>query len=178
MRKSYKVALGGIIMALSTLCMAATSLFPAASFALPAAAGVLLIVLNIELGSKWAVSVYVGVSLLSLFLSSDYLAVVSFIALLGYYPIVKESIERLRRPVLEWILKIILLNVTILIGSLITLLFLGSGALMAEYGEFGLVGIIIYILGLNGAFVIYDIALTRIVTLIILKFIPLLKKIK
>lgn len=178
MRTSYKVALGGMIMALSTICMAATTLFPAASFALPALAGILLIVINLELSGKWAISVYIGVSLLSIFLCSDYLAVISFIALLGYYPIAKGAIERLRRPVLEWILKILLLNIAILIGVLITLLFLGSGALLAEYGEFGLVGIIIYILALNGAFILYDILLTRMVTLIIKKFLPLLKKIK
>lgn len=178
MRTSYKVSLGGMIMALSTLCMTATNLFPAASFALPAIAGFLIIPVNLELGKKWAFSVYVGVSLLSIFISSDHTAIISFVAFFGYYPIVKGIIEKLRRSVLEWIIKILLLNCAILVGILITLAFFGFEMLLLEYGEFGKIGILVYILCLNGAFVLFDIALTRMITLIILKFIPLLKKIK
>ena len=83
MKSSYKVALGAVFMALSTIFMMATSVIPIASFAFPALAGALLIVINLEVGRKWALLVYAGVSLLSLFLSSDHTAVISFIVFFG-----------------------------------------------------------------------------------------------
>ena len=178
MKSSYKVALGGMIMALCVLCMTATNLFPFASFALPALAGVLIIPLNLELGKKWALSVYAGTSLLCIFLSSDHTAIVSFIVLFGYYPILKEVIEKLRHPVLEWVLKMLTFNIAVGIGVLITLIFLGTQTLISEYGEFGKIGVLAFILACNVVFVLFDIALTRLITLIIYRFLPLLKKFK
>lgn len=178
MKTSYKVALGGMIMALCVLCMTATNLFPFASFALPAIAGVLIIPVNLELGKKWALSVYLGTALLCIFISSDHTAIVSFIVLFGYYPIIKEVIEKLRKPVLEWTLKMLLFNVAVGLGVLITLLFFGLDVLMAEYGEFGKIGILAFIAACNVVFVVFDIALTRLITLMIYRFLPLLKKVK
>ena len=178
MKSSYKVALGGMIMALSTLCMTATNLFPFASFALPAVAGALIIPLNLELGKKWAFAVYAGVSLLCIFISSDHTAIISFIALFGYYPIVKGVIEKMRKPVLEWVLKMLLFNAAVGIGILLTLLFFGIETLLSEYGEFGKIGISVFIAACNVVFVIFDIALTRMITLIIIRFLPLLKRFK
>ena len=176
MKTSYKVALGGMIMALCTLCMTATNLIPIASFALPGVAGVLIIPVNLELGKKWALSVYLGTALLSIFISSDHTAVISFIALLGYYPILKEVIDRLKSRVLKWALKMLIFNLSIALGALITIIFLGLDILIAEYGEFGAIGLPIYIAVCNIVFVVYDVALTRITALIIYRFIPLLKK--
>ena len=123
MKTSYKVALGGMIMALCTLCMTATNLIPIASFALPGVAGVLIIPVNLELGKKWALSVYLGTSLLSIFISSDHTAIVSFIALLGYYPILKGVIERIRNRALEWAIKMLTFNLAIALGAFITIIF-------------------------------------------------------
>ncbi|MBQ1262679.1 MAG: hypothetical protein IIX89_00140, partial [Oscillospiraceae bacterium] len=61
MKASYKIALGAVFMALSAIFMMATSVIPIASFAFPAIAGALLIVINVELGRKWALLVYAGV---------------------------------------------------------------------------------------------------------------------
>lgn len=178
MRVSYKVALSGMVMALSVLCMTATTLFPFASFALPALAGVLLIPLNLELGKKWAFLVYIGVSILSFFISSDHTAVISFLALFGYYPIIKGVIEKIRHPFIEWVLKMLLFNAAIAVGVLLTIAFFGMDILLSEYSEFGKIGLGIFILACNVAFIIFDFALTRLITLIILRLLPLLKKLK
>lgn len=54
MKNTYKIALGGMITALSVLLMFLTGLFPMATYALPAIAGVLLISAVIEIGSGYA----------------------------------------------------------------------------------------------------------------------------
>lgn len=176
MKKSYKVALGGLIMALCLVIMAFTTIVPIASFALPAVAGVALIILNLEFGKGWAFLVYIGVAFLNFFISSDHTAIISFAVLLGYYPILKGVIEGLRKTVLEWVIKMSTFNFAILIGVLLTVLIFGKEILIAEYSEFGKLGIGLFILVCNTVFVIYDLALTKVITFIIIRFLPLLKR--
>ena len=178
MKPSYKIALGAVFMALSAIFMMATSVIPIASFAFPAIAGALLIVINVELGRKWALLVYVGVSLLSLFLSSDHTAVVSFIVFFGYYPILKGLIERCRKPVLEWVLKMLLFNAAIAVGVLLTILLFGMDILLMEYSEFGKAGLGIFILACEVIFVVFDIALTRLITLLIYRILPKMRRLR
>ncbi|MBQ5816359.1 MAG: hypothetical protein IIW33_02740, partial [Oscillospiraceae bacterium] len=158
--------------------MMATSVIPIASFAFPAIAGALLIVINVELGRKWALLVYAGVSLLSLFLSSDHTAVVSFIVFFGYYPIVKGIIEKCRKPVLEWVLKMLLFNAAIAVGVLLTILLFGMDILLMEYSEFGKAGLGIFILACEVIFVVFDIALTRLITLLIYRILPKMRRLR
>ena len=178
MRPSYKIALGAVIMALSTIFMMATTVFPFASFAFPAIAGVLLIILNLEFGRKWALLVYIGVSLLSFFLSSDHTAVISFVAFFGYYPILKGVIEKIQKPILEWILKMLTFNAAIVIGIFATILLFGIEILISEYLGFGKLSLALFIAACNIVFVVFDIALTRLITLMIYKILPKLRKIR
>ncbi len=178
MKTSYKIALGAVFMALSTIFMMATSIIPIASFAFPAIAGALLIVINVEIGRKWALLVYAGVSLLSLFISSDHTAVISFIVFFGYYPIIKGAIEKCRKRWLEWILKMLLFNAAILVGVLLTILLFGMDILLAEYSEFGKMGLGIFVLACEVVFVIFDIALTRLITLLIYRILPKMRRLR
>jgi len=178
MRPSYRVALGAMVMALATLFMMATTIFPFASFAFPAIAGVLLIVLNLEFGKKWALLVYLGVALLSFFVSSDHTAVISFVVFFGYYPIIKGVIEQTRKRALEWVLKLVLFNAAIAVGVLLTILLFGMQTLVAEYSEFGKIGIGIFIAACNVVFIIFDLALTRLISVIIYRVLPLLRKLR
>ena len=178
MKTSYKIALGALIMALCCLFMMATTVFPFASFAFPAIAGVLLIYLNIEFGKKWALIVYVGVALLSFMLSSDHTAVISFAVFFGYYPILKGVIESLNKKALEWVIKLLVFNVAIAVGVFLTILLFGKEILLMEYSEFGKVGLLGFIGACEVVFVIFDIALTRLISFFISVILPRLKKIR
>ncbi len=178
MKTSYKIALGAVFMALSTIFMMATSVIPIASFAFPAVAGALLVVVNIEVGRKWALLVYAGVSLLSLFISSDHTAIVSFIVFFGYYPIIKGAIEKIGKKWLEWILKMLLFNAAIIAGILLTILLFGMDILMMEYSEFTVAGLGVFILACEVVFVVFDIALTRLITLLIYRILPKMRRLR
>ena len=67
-------------------------------------------------------------------------------------------------------------NVAVAFGVLLTLLFFGKEVLIADYGEFGRLGIIIFWAVCNVVFVTFDIALGRITALIVYRFLPLFKK--
>ena len=82
LKQSGKVALGGIMGALSLMIMFLTA-FPYMTYALPAIAGAVLIPVVIELGSKWAWMVYACVSFLSLLIAPSLEAKVMFIAFFG-----------------------------------------------------------------------------------------------
>lgn len=176
MKVSYKVALGAIFMALCTIIMASTSIFPFGSFAFPGVAGVLLVIISLELNKKWALTVYLGVLLLSIFLTGDHTAIISFAVLFGYYPILKEIIEKIRKPLIEWIIKIVVFNVAVIVGVGLTILFFGLETLLSEYSGFGTIGIIIFYFICNIVFVVYDLALSRLITFFIIKVLPMLKK--
>ena len=70
-KKSSKTAVGGVITALSIVLMFLTSVIPTLTYALPAAAGFLITLIVIEIDKKWALGVYVAVSLLSVLLIAD-----------------------------------------------------------------------------------------------------------
>ena len=57
MKQSSKTAFGGILTALSVVLMFLTGVIPFLTFALPALAGALLILIVMEIGSKWALCV-------------------------------------------------------------------------------------------------------------------------
>ena len=152
-----------MIVALSAVLMLLTGVFPMMDFALPALAGVLLIAVVVELGWKWAVLCWLAVSLISFFIAPLKDSALFYFVLLGNYPILKYAIESLRRPALEWALKFAAFNLTAGLGlAVVVLLFrmeayagvLTAAPLMLAGG----------LLLLNVIFLVYDMALTRLVT--------------
>lgn len=163
-RLSYKTALCGIISAVSLVMMFFTGVIPVLSYALPAIAGAMLIVIVIEINKKWALLCYVAVSLLALFLTPDKEAAFLFIFLLGYYPIVKSFLEKIKLHIAEWAAKLLLFNSAVLIAYKLLINVLGMNYLLDEFKEFGKYSIPIFIVAANVAFVLYDFALTGLIT--------------
>ena len=166
-----KVALGGMVAALCIVLMMLTGLLPMAEFALPALAGVLLIMLVVEISPKWAFLVYLAVAILSLLLAPSKDSAVFFTAFLGWYPIAKSKLENIKKPVLEWVWKVLIFNISIGAG-------LAAAVYMfrlSDYVEILQDSVWMLVLGwlfLNAVFVIYDIALTRLITAYIKWFRP------
>ena len=111
MKATYKTALSGIISALCIVLMFLTSVIPVGTFAFPALAGILLVILVIECGLRWALCGYICVSILSFLLVTDKEAALYFTGFLGFYPIVKSIIERIKSKVLQFVIKYAMFNV-------------------------------------------------------------------
>lgn len=167
-RNSSKTALGGIVAALSVVMMFLTTVIPMLTYALPAAAGILLVVMVIDVDKKWAFGVYAAVSILSLLILPDKEAAVMYVFFFGHYPIVKAILEGKCKGVLLWLLKFVIFNVSVVAGYLVILyVFQLPFDEMEEHGQWAVWGL----LGLgNVVFVVYDIALSRLTTLYILKW--------
>lgn len=160
-----------MVAALCIVLMMLTGLLPMAEFALPALAGVLLIMLVVEISPKWAFLVYLAVAILSLLLAPSKDSAVFFTAFLGWYPIAKSKLENIKKPVLEWVWKVLIFNISIGAG-------LAAAVYMfrlSDYVEILQDSVWMLVLGwlfLNAVFVIYDIALTRLITAYIKWFRP------
>ncbi|MDD4414336.1 MAG: hypothetical protein PHR14_07295 [Oscillospiraceae bacterium] len=174
MKQSGKVALGGILGALSLTFMMLT-FFSLGTYALPAIAGAVLIPFVVEVGAKSAWMVYGSVALLSLLIAPDIEAKVLFINFFGYYPILKSLLERTSKRWLEWILKLLVFNTSIILSFLLLIFVFNLEFEMLVIGGVNLVYIMLAF-G-NIVFVIYDFALTNVISMYMRVLHPRIKKI-
>ena len=160
--KSVKVAMGGILAALSVIFMFFTSIFPSMTYAAPAVCGALLMVSVIEISSWFSLIIYAVVGFLSIFLVADKEAAIMYLLFFGYYPIIKGTIEGKLSLIPSWICKYIIFNIGVIVSYFICSKFLGIE--YDEIGNFGKMSVIILLIMGNIIFAIYDLALTRLVS--------------
>ena len=168
MKTSVKVSLGGVVAALSLVLMLLTSIIPFGTYAFPAFAGILLVLLVFNLGYAYAFAVYFVTAALSFLLVTDKEAALYYALFLGFYPILKGIIERIPSKPVQYIVKLALFNV-----CMIAAFYIGITLLSIPKESFNLFGVylpwVFLILG-NIVFIIYDLCITRLVTLYLLKW--------
>ena len=168
MKQSSKCAIGGIVSALSLVLMISVAIIPFLTYALPALAGVLIIFIVTEIDKKWAFGVYSAVGILAFLLVHDKEVAMMYIAFFGYYPIIKALLESKIPVALGWIIKVLLFNVTMVAAYLVLIYVMGIS--IDEIDEYGKMAVPMLLGAGTVAFVAYDIALTRIITLYMLKW--------
>ncbi|MBR2869348.1 MAG: hypothetical protein IKB88_09865 [Clostridia bacterium] len=168
MKQSSKCAIGGIVSALSLVLMISVAIIPFLTYALPAVAGLLIVFIVIEIDKKWAVGVYSAVGILAFLLVPDKEVAMMYIAFFGYYPIIKAVLENRLPTALCWIIKVVTFVVT-MVAAYLFLIFV-MGIAIDEIDEFGAVAVPMLLGAGCVAFVAYDIALTRIITVYLLKW--------
>lgn len=176
MKRTARIALSGLMGALSLVCLLLT-VFPFATYALPALASVFLMPIVIECGKKWAVAAYVAVALLSLLIAPDLEAKFLFVFFFGYYPIVKSWSES-RGRLVEWVCKLGIFNVAVVAAyALISHIGFSMEAfeLPGVTAPFGVI-LAAFLLAGNVVFILYDIALTRLLPLYFSRFQPQLRR--
>lgn len=157
MKKNYKITISAMMAALASALML-LSYFPYLTYAIPAIAGLFIMVTVIEIDCKWAFAAYLASAFL-VFLFAEIESKLMFIGLLGYYPILKALLERIKKPILEWLLKIAVFNLSLMVVyyALSAL----TGITSDDFGSLGKYGMVILIVLGNVAFVLYDIAVSR-----------------
>lgn len=163
MKQSSKCALGGIVAALSLVMMISVAVIPFLTYALPAAAGMLIVFMFVETDKKWAFGVYCTVAILGMLLVPDKEVAVMYLAFFGYYPIIKSVFEARLGNALSWILKVAAFAATMVGAYALMIRFMG--VTIDETEEFGAWAIPILLGTGTLAFIIYDIALTKMITL-------------
>lgn len=152
----YIVALCGIMSGLALALMFILGMIPSFEYITPAIAGILIWVIRERLGVKYGLVSYIAVGLLCFLITPNYEVSMMYIFLLGYYPIVREYIQKIRLKLLRLIVKLVLFSVTGVSAYMILIYLFGMTYLMDETNEFGKYGsLIIYGMGAF-AFFMYD----------------------
>lgn len=156
---SYRIALGGIISSLCLLCMFLTGVFPVLYITLPMIAGILMMIMSVEITPSWAYLTFFATGILSVFVTFDKEAALLYILLFGHYPVTRQFIEKIKFPPLRLTVKLIIFNVCILSEFYIAVSFLGITELyeqLMKNGKPAVAGILIFV---NFICLIYDYSL-------------------
>ena len=173
MKRNKKITLCAMMAALSTAVML-LSFFPYFIYAIPAVAGLFIMVAVIEIDCKWAFGTYL-VSAILVFLLADPESRLLYIFFFGYYPIAKALIERIKNPIIEWPIKAVIFNTSVLLVYFVFAKMFGIS--MEEFGQWGKYGALA-LLGLgNIVFILYDIAVSRMAMFYFVVIQPKIKRI-
>ena len=176
-QKTKKLTLSAVLCALGAVLLSLGSLFQTIDLSCAALASFLCIFAVIELGGAYPWAIYVVTGLISVILMPYGMAGWIYIAFFGYYPVIKEKVERLPK-VVSWIIKLAVLNLALFVCLVVSYFMFfaasGGGLIDAAIAMFGVEGMAeIFALAIwafvNVVFVIYDIALTRIISLYVYK---------
>ena len=172
--KTSKVALCGVVAALSVVVLFSTGIVPTATIALPALAGCFLIAVVAETSVRYGVAVYAAVSVLSVFLVPDREAALLYIVFFGYYPALYGALQRVAQPVLRWVAKLLVFNAAMVLETLLALFVLSLP--MEEILPFGWISIPVFLILLNVLFVLYDLSMNGLIVMYIRRVHPAIRK--
>ena len=170
MKKSWRVALGGLIVALIVIIMFLSSLFPYVSIAIPAIASFFIAIAIIELGVRNSALIFLASSILVALLIPNLEAKLLYITFFGYYPIVKYLIEAKFKIILQWILKIIFFNYAFATTYFVAANFINIPSNLLKYG------MIVLLIVSNIVFIIFDIGYSKVINLYFIRIKPYLPK--
>ena len=161
--RTKKIAISAMLSALGVVVLYLGSVIEVIDIAMAVIASLFAIFAVIEYGSASAWSIYAITGVLSAVLLPNKFPAIMYILFFGFYPIVKEKIEKLSKKTLQWVLKEVLFNV-----CLILLMIIGNYFLMVDVKAWVAVEVVFFALA-NATFVIYDIALTRLISFYVFK---------
>ena len=162
--KVKKLALSGVLCALGVVVMLFGGVIPIAVYCCPALAAMLLVPIDCECGTKYGLTAYAAVAVLSVLLVADKETAAVFV-FLGYYPIVKKFFDRI-------VLKLLLFNVSAVVLYVLLIFVFNMTALVEEFRTTGTLLLIATLVLGNVAFILLDFCLAR---LRILYFVKLRK---
>lgn len=121
-------------------------------------ASLMTVIVVIEFGRSASWSIYAVTAVLSLILLPNKSPAVMYAAFFGFYPILKETFEK-RNKIASWVLKEITFNIALVVCFLVIrfLIFIGIPEIPT----------MMYVLGallLEAVFILYDLALTRLIS--------------
>ena len=160
-----KLALSAVLCALGVVMLLLGSVISALDLTMVAFASIFIFFAVLEMGNPYQYLIYATTSMLSILLLPDKFAAFLYLIFGGIYPILKRFFERLPN-VISWVMKLLYFN------AVIAAMVLGSKYLFGVDEE--ALEISLFVLG-NAAFIVYDVAMTRLLTMYMLK---LRKKLK
>lgn len=166
--KAKQMALCGLLGALAVVIMMLGGIIPVATFCCPMLAALLMVPVLYECGGRLALTWYGAVSLLCCLLGPDKEAAAIYV-FLGWYPVVKGRIDRLK-PLAKAAIKLLIFNgATMLMYGLLLHVF-GLEGLRQEFSEISIIMMAVLLIMGNITFFLFDALLPRMALLYIVRF--------
>ena len=157
-KRTRTVTLCGVLIALGVAVMYLGSFIEVLDLTVAVVASLFCIAAVIEVGGRWPFAIYAATAILSSLLLPNKFPAAVYLLFAGYYPMVKEKLEgRMRSRVICYAIKLLIFNVAF--AAILAVSFF----LLSLPFEGPLIFWATVALG-NVTFVIYDIALTRLIT--------------
>ncbi len=152
------LTVSAILCALGVILLALGSLLQILDITMAALASFLVIFAVIEMGGKYPFLIYTVTALLSMLLVPYKTAPLMYLCFAGYYPLLKAVLEGRLPKVWAWVLKLIAFNAALALTLVLAIKLFAAFTVPAVWYY--------YLLPLcSVVFVIYDIALTRVITM-------------
>ena len=174
--KSWAMAYCGMAAALCVALMLLGAVVPVLMFIAPAAASLLIATVCTECGLNMALTAYGAVSILSLLFVPDKEVALIFVFLLGYYPLLKPRLERIRPKLLRGAAKLALCNGAVLAMYGLVLLLVPAGSIAQELRTTAIAASLATLAMGNVAFLLYDRAIHNLLQVYRLVWQPRLHK--
>jgi len=152
---STKIAVCGMMVALSVAFMLMGGIIPIATYCVPMFSSILLLPILIEYGKKTAWTAFAAVSFITLILGIDKEAAF-FYLFLGYYPILKWELEKVKTKILRFLIKLLVFNGAFTLMYIFLGILLNMDAVIQEFMQMDVFLWIAFILLLNVCMYLYD----------------------
>lgn len=131
MRKteSQKIALCGMLGALSVVLLLIGSALQIGTYAAPMLAAFLLIPVLEGYGPRYALTLYATVSILAVLLVPETELAFFYVLVMGYYPVLRVKLNALKNTVLRWVIKFAVFNAATVLVYLLLFALLGPAVL-------------------------------------------------
>lgn len=147
-----RIALGGMLAAVAVVIMCLGGLIPIATYVCPMLCCLTAFAVLGFCGKRIAWAWYAVVSILSLLMGPDKEAAVIFL-FLGYYPLLKPSIDRYK---VSLIIKFLFFNISVAAAYWILINLLGLDQIAQENAEMGVWGLVLLLVLGNVTFFLLD----------------------
>ena len=154
-RQSLMVAFCGMAAGLSLVIMLLGGVIPIATYAVPMLCGLLLLPILLEFGPAAAWATFFAVAALALLMDFDKEAAF-FYLFIGYYPIVKWKIDKIKSKPLCIAVKLTLFTLTMVVMYAMLSLLFPLGAYLKDFQEMGVLLTILFLLIYNACMLIFD----------------------
>lgn len=153
-----KIVVAGVLAALSVIILYLGCAIEVLDLTMSAIVSLLVVVIVIEMGYKYAWMTYIATSILSIILLPQKSPAIFYACFMGFYPIIKSYLERINSALVRWIIKLVVGN------AALALMFILMSLFLPDEFEGGWLMLVTYLLGII-AFLMYDVALSKLITL-------------
>ena len=154
-RQSVMIAMCGMASGLSVAVMLLGAVIPVATYAAPLLCGLLLLPVMTEFGHREAWITFAVTSLLALTLGADKEAAF-FYLFLGWYPLVKWQLDRIRARPLRVFVKLSVFTLALVAMYALLALVLHLDAITQELGSMGTLALVLFLALFDVCMLLYD----------------------